>query len=371
MKNDEQSNRKLKGYYKFSKKYPTVRGTTYAIGESRKMKKKERNNKIVIVVSLVLIFVIAFIVASICFNLSNRPISDAAGEQERRLSADNIGTIRGILLSNESIKSDTDLEIALDDAIKNGLNAVMLDFKDKDGDILYPSDYETESPEGKNKISKEVINKIHNENLILVARVYCFEDSKAPQKLGAYVYADTEKTTIWFDKAPALGGRVWLDPSNEKSTSYLCKIISEIKDLGVDAIYLQSVKFPVSSTNMPVFDEDVSKNAVLCSFIEAAVGAADNCPVVVGTDLAGINGSDEDRYGGSLFDTAAAACSPLMKKTDDYIEDVEKEYLSLKSSAANNFTTLNVIMTVHELSEDTDFYTNLSDSEIGSYIIVP
>ena len=370
MRKDETSNRKLKGYYKFSKKYPTVRGTTYAIGESRKMKKKERNNKILIVVSLIAVFIIAFIAASVCFNLSRRPIAGDNANGEKRLSADNIGTVRGIMLSNESIKTDADLELSLNNAVKNGMNAVVLDFKDKDGDLLYSSDLVNESAKGKNRISKETISKIHNENLMIIARVYCFEDSKSPQRLGAYVYSDTEKNTIWFDKAPALGGRVWLDPTNDKSVSYLCSVIKEIKELGADAIYLQSVKFPVSKTIQPVFDADINKNTVLTAFIESAVNAAGDCPIILGTDMAGIEGSDTARYGGSLFDTAAAACSPLMKKTDNYLADVEKEYIELKDRSANNFTTLNIIMTMYEISEDTDFYTKLSDSKIGSYIIV-
>ena len=371
MKKDGQSNRKLKGYYKFSKKYPTVRGTTYAIGESRKMKKKERNNKIILVVSMILLFVIAFVIASVCFTLSRRPIGDNGAADEKRLSADNIGTVRAVFLANETVKTDTDLENALDNAVKNGMNAVMLDFKDKDGDVLYPSETAA-SPvsEGKNTIRKDTVNRIHKAKLMVIARVYCFEDSMAPQKLSAYVYSDAEKKNIWFDKAPALGGRVWLDPSNEKTQTYLCRIISEVSDMGADAIYLQSVKFPVSKTIKPVFDEDISRNKVLMSFIESAVSSCD-CPVILGTEMTAVDGSDTEKYGGSLFDTAAAACSPVIKKTDDYTAAVAKEYTRLKSQAANNFTTLNVIMTVHDISGNTGFYGELSSAGVDSYIIVP
>ena len=42
----------------------------------------------------------------------------------------------------------------------------------------------------------EVINKIKNEGFIIVARIFCFEDSVAPQRLNAYVYEDVEKTKV-------------------------------------------------------------------------------------------------------------------------------------------------------------------------------
>ncbi|MCR4594853.1 MAG: putative glycoside hydrolase [Clostridiales bacterium] len=371
MKKDEQSNRKLKGYYKFSKKYPTARGTTYAIGESRKMKKKERNNKILLVVSMILIFVIAFITASVCFTLSRRPIEDSNASNEKRLSSDNFGTIRAVYISNEIIKRDADLENALDNAVKNGMNAVMLDFKDRDGDVLYPSRTAV-SPmsDGKNAIEKDTLKIIHKANLMVIARVYCFEDSIAPQKLSAYVYSDAEKNTIWFDKAPALGGRVWLDPSNEKAQSYLCGIISEVSNMGADAIYLQSVRFPVSKTLKPVFDEDTNRNELLMNFIDSAVASSD-CSVILGTEMSAIDGSDTEKYGGSLFDTAAAACSPLIKRTDNYTTSVANEYNRLKEQAANNFSTINVIMTVHDSADNTGFYEELSAAGVDSYIIVP
>ena len=41
MAKKELSPRRLKGYYKFSKKYPSRNAESYAIGESRKMKKKD------------------------------------------------------------------------------------------------------------------------------------------------------------------------------------------------------------------------------------------------------------------------------------------------------------------------------------------
>ena len=42
MAKKELSPRRLKGYYKFSKKNPSRNAKSYAIGESRKMKKKEK-----------------------------------------------------------------------------------------------------------------------------------------------------------------------------------------------------------------------------------------------------------------------------------------------------------------------------------------
>ena len=45
---------------------------------------------------------------------------------------------------------------------------------------------------------EQIIEKIKSEGFIIIARVFCFEDSTAPQRINAYVYEDVEKTKIWL-----------------------------------------------------------------------------------------------------------------------------------------------------------------------------
>lgn len=371
MARKELSPRRLKGYYKFSKKYPSRNAESYAIGESRKMKKKEKARKIAFALLLCCLFVATFILVSVSMTLSNRPLANHI-EDEALISVDNLGTIRATYIENTVLGEISDLSKELKKAKKNGCNAVMLDFKTQEGYVTI---------DGKSdkyySIDNIIIEKIKSEGFIIIARIFCFEDSYAPQRLGAFVYENQEKTKIWFD-APAInGGRVWLDPTNPRATSHICTVIGAAVNMGADCVYLQSVEFPQAREGAPVFfsqdNATLNRNLVLMQFIEQAVKKAGKCPVILGVPLEGADGGNQEKWGGTLFDTAASICSPLLlpQENSDYIEYIENNYTVMNDRAKNNFSTIKIVPTVKNQSEDVSFYEKLSESTAESYIIIP
>ncbi len=375
MANNENSPRRLKGYYPFSKKYPSRRGNQ-AISESRRTQKRERNKKILFCVLLVCLFVVTFIFAKFIHNLITRPLPEPEQNKTPIISTDNIGTVRAIHIENEILGEISDLSEALDEAKENGFNAVMLDFKTQSGELTYNSD-ELNVKNNLNKIDNVIIEKIKSEGFMLVGRIFCFEDTVAPQRINAYIYEDVEKTKIWFDNSAILGGRVWLDPTNSRAQNYLCDIIEEVTEMGADCVYLESVQFPaVQNGSKPVYTADdttLNRNSVLLGFIEKAVDAADKCPVIIGVSYEGAVGGDAEKWGGTLFDTAAAVCSPLISVPEgsDYVEFIADSYIVMNDNAKNNFSTLKIIPTVKNQPEDIEFYEKLAESKADSYIIVP
>lgn len=370
---DNKSNRRLKGYYGFSKKYPSKRGTLYAIGESRKTKKKERYIKILRVALILLFSAIALIVFFFCRNLSKRPIPEAPSEEvEAVVSADNIGQIKAIFIENSVLSDEIEFQKRLDFAKSNGFNSIMLDFKDADGSVLF-SDRYADSVGEKNQITKAVLNEIKSKGFTVVARVYCFCDSYAPQRTGAYVFENSERTKPWFSAAASTGGVVWLNPADGRAETYLLQVISDASDYGADCIYLQSVEFPVSEENPPVFTEDdasLSRNFLLMGFVEKAVARCGRCPVILGFSFDGIDGSDE-KWGGTLFDSAAHGCSPEIPVSDNYAEYVGDMWTILNERAKNNYSTLKCIPTVKNIPDNENFYDELAKNGAQSYIIIP
>lgn len=378
MSNNE-NNRSKKGYYKFSKKYPSRHGSSYAIGESRKMRKKERARKVLFAVLLCCLFVAVYIGISLIIELSTRPIPTAP-DNNQNITVDKLGTVRAIYIDNEDLEDITAFSKQLQEAKENGFNAVMLDFKTKDGILTYGSSLLKNTADDEYcYISDTVFRLIEDYGLMTVARVYCFEDSVAPQRIGAYVYEDVEKTKIWFDAPAVNGGKVWLDPTSEKSQLYLCAVIEEVADLGVDLIYLDSVQFPKSREGaVPVYTENdalLDRNLVLQEFIKSATKAADKCPVILGTSYEGVTSGDDELWGGNLFDTQAPVCSPLILNSDtgeyDYVQYIADVYTALNNGVKNNFSTIKVVPTVKKQADDEDFYTKLASSGTDSYIIVP
>ena len=289
MAKNDNNQRHLKGYYRFSKKYPSRRGER-PIHESRKAKKRERIRTALFCVFLCCLFAGIFIFAKFCYNLSTRPLDDNVIEEAPTITADNLGTVRATYLQNDILDDIGKLNEFLDTAKENGFNSVLLDFKTQKGILTYSSTLMPYSDdEDYVEIDVSIIERIKLEGFLILGRIYCFEDTVAPQRLNAYVFENAEKTRIWFDDSAITGGRVWLDPTNSKSVKYLTSVINEVTELGVDCIYLDSVQFPESRAGaVPVYTKDdatLNRNLVLMQFIEKAVASANGRPVILGCPI--------------------------------------------------------------------------------------
>lgn len=369
---DNKNKRRLRGVYGFSKKYPTQRGTVYAIGESRRTKKREIRNRILLACGVCVLISAVLVLFFFCRDLSRRPIpEEPKAENFVVVSADNIGELKAIFIENSLLGDETALNKKLEKAKKDGLNAVMLDFKDEDGIVLFRT--ETENFNGKNQVLKSTVERLREEGFAVLARIYCFCDSYAPQRTGAYVYANKELSEPWFDAPSALDGRVWLNPADSRAQNYLLSVISEAASFGADCIYLQGVEFPVSKENPPVFTEDdasLSRNFILLDFVEKAVQKSGKCPVILGFSFEGIDGNSE-KWGGTLFDSAASGCSPEIPVSDNYAKYAGDMWKLLNDRAKNNFSTLKCVPTVKDLPENENFYRELNENGAQSYIIIP
>ena len=112
---------------------------------------------------------------------------------------------------------------------------------------------------------------------------------------------------------------------------------------------------------------------MLLQFIENAVKKAGKVPIIIGVPLDGADGGNQEKWGGTLFDTAASICSPLIlpQENSDYIQYIENNYTVMNDKAKNNFSTIKIVPTVKNQTEDIDFYKKLSKSDAESYIIIP
>lgn len=377
MARKENTSRRLKGYYSFSKKYPSRRGER-PIHETRRAKRRERTKKILLCVVLLCLFIGTFVLVKFLDNLSSRPLPDSAVDEIPFVTAENIGTVRAVYLENSVLDDNTEFNTELEKAKNNGFNAIMLDFKTREGVLTYGSDLISYSGSDEcNTINKPIVEKIKDYGFMVVARVFCFEDSIAPQRLNAFVYENAEKTKIWFDNSAINGGKVWLDPTNSKSVNYLTKVIGEVVNMGADCVYLDSVQFPVAREGaVPVYTADdttLSRNLVLMQFLEKAVSSANGRPVILGVPAEATETGNSEKWGGTLFDTPAHICSPHLEapSTGNFVEYIENSYIVMNDNAKNNFSTMKIIPTVKNSTENNDLYKNLSSSKAESYIIIP
>lgn len=71
--------KKRKSYYGFSKEYPGRTGKNgYAIGDTVTRNNKERVRKIIIALLTILLFIVSFVVTSVCLHISSEKPKEGA-----------------------------------------------------------------------------------------------------------------------------------------------------------------------------------------------------------------------------------------------------------------------------------------------------
>ncbi|MBQ7054842.1 MAG: hypothetical protein IJN97_06435 [Oscillospiraceae bacterium] len=200
-------------------------------------------------------------------------------------------------------------------SLKNsGLNAVVIDFKDANGYLNYPSSIaavqNTTITSRSQANAADAVKKIKSLGVAVIARIYCFKDTLMPRadRNSAVHYANTN--SVWHDNDPAKGGKPWLNPYSSASTQYLTAVVSEVKNLGVDYILLDCVQFPNLKSGLATFTGEKaqgagSRNATLINFVNACVSAAKGTPVICAmTGEAAVMGSSHI-YDGALWNANA------------------------------------------------------------------
>ncbi len=160
-----------------------------------------------------------------------------------------------------------------DDLIKfvsgSELNSVIIDVKDYSGKISFkPLDqnllamnsYENRIPD-----IDELIKKLHNENIYVIARISVFQDGFLAQS-NPRLAVKSKKGGIWKDnKAVA-----WLDPANPEVWDYVIKISKEAEKRGFDEVNFDYIRFPsdgkLENMKFDFWDGKTTKSEVIKSF---------------------------------------------------------------------------------------------------------
>ena len=129
----------------------------------------------------------------------------------------------------------------LDQMAARGMNVVVLDVKDADGKITFPSQVPLAGEIGAVRAPAirhlaRVIQFVHEHGIRVSMRIVCFHD-----ELLARVRGDLAVQSMWGK--PLRGG--WLDPKNDEAQQYLIDLATEAMDAGADEIQLDYVRYPV------------------------------------------------------------------------------------------------------------------------------
>jgi hypothetical protein len=202
-----------------------------------------------------------------------------------------------------------------------GANAVLIDVKDRNGNVLYKSNLPEVLDAG--AVSDNafeagaVVAELLRAGLLPIARMYTFEDPIAANfyRDRAVMYINDPKW-LWLDNSPENGGRPWLNPVSSDAVKYVSSIARECASLGFAHIFADSVQFPRGyGQNLAYYGEDeFVRRAVLSRFVRELEGTlySDGVGFAVMGSTAAFTNEYPDQYGGSLSQIEADNFVPVI-----------------------------------------------------------
>ncbi len=205
---------------------------------------------------------------------------------EERLGWPDDHALRGLYVRG-STAGGTLFPPLLEHMSERGLNLIVLDAKDYDGLVTYPSKVPlvVETGAAKNAPIRDLSRAIrfaHAKGIRVAIRISCFEDefiTKAKPNLAV--------KSKW--KLPYPIG--WLDPANDGAQAYLFDLAQEAMDAGADEIQLDYVRYPVLGIKNADFDltkGKVPKTVVIRDFVRKMHELTQARKVPLSLDIFGI-----------------------------------------------------------------------------------
>ena len=157
----------------------------------------------------------------------------------------------------------------LEHVAAHGLNAIVLDVKDYDGPLTYPSKVAFAVDDGADdkpamRSYARAVRFAHERGIRVIARVSCFND-----QLTAKAHPGLAIRGV--SGHPYRNG--WVDPQNEMQQEYIASLVKEAIAANVDEIQLDYVRFPVIGMKNIDFKLDTKQNPrakveVITAFVE-------------------------------------------------------------------------------------------------------
>ncbi|AGC69363.1 hypothetical protein Cst_c24030 [Thermoclostridium stercorarium subsp. stercorarium DSM 8532] len=195
--------------------------------------------------------------------------------------------VKGLYLTANTAGNPSRLQHFIDLANRTEINAFVIDVKDDHGKVCYETQVPLAVKHGaweKKYDVKEVIRKLHENNIKVIGRVVCFNDPYMPLKEPSLSLKNTNGEVF---TAPVGNSRLaWLDPTNEKAWQYIIDIAKEAVSYGFDEIQFDYIRFPETTNykyDMSYFQKE--KSEYIDNFIKTAIEQMPN--VTLSADIFG------------------------------------------------------------------------------------
>ncbi len=232
---------------------------------------------------------------------------------------------RGFTLSASALNDTAKLTATAKDAAAAGFNCVVIELKNKQGNLLYVTETEagkTASAAAADAVSLKTVTDgfaaLRAEGVLPIPLLYCFEDAVAPRTLAdAKVVTTGHADWTWYDGDPKNGGRPWLNPYADAAQAYITALAEELQTAGAGGIMLDGVYFPAQTSQADFTtagDATLSKGDVLKKFV-ARMDTLCDVPVLVRCSANTALGNTTASYHISPLELGAAFVVPDLRQS--------------------------------------------------------
>ena len=196
--------------------------------------------------------------------------------------------IKGIYLSGYHFLREEKINPIKDILSNTVVNTIVLDVKTDNGHLLYDSEIpEVEKLKNERiKYDTQTLKLFKEEfNIYLIGRVVAFQDP-----IFTRIYPESAITDTLTSKPYSQDGQYFLDPSDSKSREYILNVALEACSLGFDEIQFDYIRYPDTSYQGLVYDEEsnsTNRTKNINSFLQNATDLLHDNGCLASADIFG------------------------------------------------------------------------------------
>ena len=165
-----------------------------------------------------------------------------AFSSRRPLAKDSVAEqVKGLYVSGWNIGNPEYRKYFINLANRTEINTYVIDIKEDDGCVSYPSEVKEVKKLGNWKLKydpKLVLTELHQNHIRVIGRIVCFKDPLLPLK-NPDLALKTKSGEVWKDR----DGLAWINPYKKANWEYLVNIAKEAVKLGFDEIQFDYIRF--------------------------------------------------------------------------------------------------------------------------------
>ena len=222
-----------------------------------------------------------------------------AKENWKKFSETN-GGIKGIYLSGYHLLIEEKIKPIKEIVNNTVVNTIVLDVKTDNGHLMYDSQIDSvaELKNERIKYDSSTLRELQNElDIYLIGRVVAFQDPIFSRKYIESAIIDSKTNSPYSQN-----GQYFLDPSDTKSRDYVLNIALEACLLGFDEIQFDYIRYPDTSYQGLIYDEDSNsetRTKNINSFLLEATEALHDIGCLASADIFGyvLNAKNDNGIG--------------------------------------------------------------------------